>query len=99
VGFVGGGTAFVCTENSGGGCGIVYKLTPSSDGTWAETILYTFLGGADGAIPEDDTLAFGANGDIFGSAGAGGDFNVNQTGCSDFSNVPGGCGVLFELKP
>ena len=95
----GGGTRFVCTENSGGGCGIVYELTPSSDGTWTETILYTFLGGADGAIPADDTLAFGANGDIFGSAGAGGDFNVSQTACSDFSNVPGGCGVLFELKP
>ncbi|HEV3279301.1 MAG TPA: choice-of-anchor tandem repeat GloVer-containing protein [Terriglobia bacterium] len=99
VGFVGGGTAFVCTENSDGGCGIVYKLTPGSDGTWTETILYTFLGGADGAIPEDDVLAFGANGDIFGSAGAGGDFDFDKTSCADFSNVPGGCGVLFELKP
>jgi uncharacterized repeat protein (TIGR03803 family) len=94
----GGGAAFVCKENSGGGCGIVYKLTPGSDGAWTETILYTFLGGADGALPSDDRLALGANGEIFGSAGAAGDFDVSETGCSAFSNVPGGCGVVFEVK-
>jgi hypothetical protein len=94
----GGGTAFVCKPNSGGGCGIVYKLTPGSDGAWTETILYTFLGGADGALPSDDRLALGANGEIFGSAGAAGDFDREKTGCSAFSNVPGGCGVVFELK-
>ena len=55
--------------------------------------------GADGAIPEDDRLAVGANGEIFGSAGAGGDFDRDKTGCADFSNVPGGCGVVFALKP
>jgi hypothetical protein len=90
----GGGTAFVCKENSGGGCGIVYKLTPGSDGAWTETILYTFLGGTDGALPADDRLALGAN----GSAGAAGDFDFDKTGCSAFSNAPGGCGVLFEVK-
>jgi hypothetical protein len=98
----GGGTNgnFVCVEDSGGGCGIVYKLTPGSDGTWTETILYTFLGGADGAEPGDDVLAFGANGEIFGSAAAGGDFDFNKTGCADFGeNQPGGCGVVFEVQP
>jgi hypothetical protein len=96
----GGGTAFTCVENSGGGCGIVYKLTPGSDGTFTETILYTFLGGADGAEPGDDVLAFGANGEIFGSAAAGGDFDFNKTSCADFGeNQPGGCGVVFEVQP
>ena len=95
VTLVGGGTAFTCTENSGGGCGIVYKLTPNSEGTaFTETILYTFLGGADGAIPGDDRLALDANGAVFGSAGSGGDFNANCPG-----NLPGGCGVLFKVKP
>jgi len=94
VTLVGGGTAFKCRENSGGGCGIVYKLTPDSDGTWTETILYAFLGGADGAIPGDDRLALDANGDVFGSAGSGGDFNAGCPG-----DVPGGCGVVFKLKP
>jgi hypothetical protein len=95
VTLVGGGTAFTCTEDSGGGCGIVYKLTPNSEGTaFTETILYTFRGGADAAIPGDDRLALDANGDVFGSAGSGGDFNAGCPG-----NLPGGCGVLFKVKP
>jgi len=87
----------ICTEDSDESCGIVYKLTPGSDGTFTETILYTFKGGADGAGPADDVLAFDANGDVFGSASAGGDFNFNQTGCP--GNLPGGCGVVFKVKP
>jgi hypothetical protein len=87
----------ICTEDSDESCGIVYKLTPGSDGTFAETILYTLKGGADGAGPADDVLAFDANGDVFGSASSGGDFNFNQTGCP--GNLPGGCGVLFKVKP
>ncbi len=87
----------ICTEDSDESCGIVYKLTPGSDGTFTETILYTFKGGADGAGPADDVLAFDANGDVFGSASSGGDFNFNQTGCP--GNLPGGCGVLFKVKP
>jgi hypothetical protein len=95
--YVGGGTAFTCTKDSGGGCGIVFKLTPSSDdSTWTETILYTFLGGSDGAIPLDDTLALDANGDVFGSASSGGDFDFKKTGCP--GNLPGGCGIAFEVQ-
>jgi len=94
VTLVGGGTAFTCKENSGGGCGIVYKLVPQSNGTWDETILYAFLGGADGAIPGDDGLALDAKGNIFGSASAGGDFNAHCPG-----NLPGGCGVVFKVNP
>jgi uncharacterized repeat protein (TIGR03803 family) len=95
--YVGGGTAFTCTKDSGGGCGIVFKLTPSSDGsTWTETILYTFLRGSDGAIPLNDTFALDANGDVFGSASSGGDFDFKKTGCP--GNLPGGCGVAFEVQ-
>ena len=78
------------------GCGVVYKLTPSADGTWTETILYTFLGGSDGAIPLDDTLALDASGDVFGLASSGGDFDFKKTGC--VGNLPGGCGVAFEVQ-
>ena len=95
----GGGTTTVCV---GGfvpiGCGVVYKLTPnSSSTTWTETILYDFLGSSDGAIPLDDRVAVDANGNVFGTASAGGDFNFNKTGCA--GNLPGGCGVVFEVKP
>ena len=33
------------------GVGVVFKLTPNSDGTWTESVLYNFSGGADGALP------------------------------------------------
>ena len=32
------------------GDGTVFRLTPNSDGTWTEEVLYTFTGGSDGAI-------------------------------------------------
>jgi hypothetical protein len=95
--YTGGGTAFVCKHDSGGGCGIVYKLTPNSDGgAWTETILYSFLGGSDGAIPSDDRLALDTSGDVFGLASSGGDFDVSKTGCP--GNLPGECGVAFEVQ-
>jgi uncharacterized repeat protein (TIGR03803 family) len=95
----GGGTTTVCT---GGfvdvGCGVVYKLTPNASKTrWEETILYAFLGSSDGATPLDDRVAVDANGNVFGSAASGGDFDFNKTHCA--GNLPGGCGVVFEVKP
>src|SRR5262249_3802776 len=41
------GGACVCID----GCGVVFKLAPNPDGTWAESVLYTFTGGADGLLP------------------------------------------------
>ena len=95
----GGGTTNACT---GGfvdvGCGVVYKLTPNaSKTTWKETILYAFFGSSDGATPLDDHVAVDANGNVFGSAASGGDFDFNKTHC--VGNLPGGCGVVFEVKP
>jgi uncharacterized repeat protein (TIGR03803 family) len=95
----GGGTTNACT---GGfvdvGCGVVYKLTPNASKTrWEETILYAFLGSSDGANPLDDRVAVDANGNVFGSAASGGDFDFNKTHC--VGNLPGGCGVVFEVKP
>jgi hypothetical protein len=44
----GGATGGNCfTPN---GCGVFFKLTPSSHG-WTESVLYSFTGGADGATP------------------------------------------------
>jgi len=45
-----GGDAPLCQEPTPPGCGTVYKLQPPAEpgGEWTETILYTFLGGADG---------------------------------------------------
>jgi len=34
----------------GGGCGVVYKMTPDSNGKWTYTVLHRFIG-TDGALP------------------------------------------------
>ena len=55
-------------------------------------VLHNFTGGADGAGPLDG-LTIGANGNLYGTASAGG----NQAyGCTDFYGF-NGCGTVFEL--
>jgi uncharacterized repeat protein (TIGR03803 family) len=74
-----------------GGCGTVFRLTPPShfcasiSCPWAETVLYRFTGGADGADPSSE-LTFDAAGNLYGTAAGGGNGN-----CTD------GCGTVFKL--
>jgi hypothetical protein len=70
------------------GCGVVFELSPSSGGTWTETILHEFQDGADGNPNGLSGVAIDASGNIFGTAAAGGN---NLTNCGD------GCGVIFEI--
>jgi uncharacterized repeat protein (TIGR03803 family) len=73
--------------NCGGllfGCGTVFKLSPNSDQTWTETLLYSFTGGADGDEPIG--LALDAHGNLYGAALFGG-----NAGCV------GGCGTVYKL--
>ena len=59
-----------CTGNIPG-CGTVFELSPGSDGTWTETVLYTFSG-PDGASP-DAGLIFDIAGNLYGTTSTGGD--------------------------
>jgi len=52
------------------GCGTVFKLSPNSDRSWTESILYSFSGGPDGELPM--TLAIDAQGNLYGAAKGGG---------------------------
>lgn len=63
--------------------GFVFELT---SGTYGETALYTFPGGAAGAVPSGPL--FLSNGNIFGTTLNGGDTTCN-------SKI--GCGVVYEL--
>ncbi len=51
------GTLYGTTDSGGGGvclegCGTVFSLAPGlPGGSWSETVLYTFTGGADGSAP------------------------------------------------
>jgi uncharacterized repeat protein (TIGR03803 family) len=65
------------------GMGSVYRLTPQPDGTWSESVLYSFKGGKDGAL-STTTLVRDATGNLFGTTSEGGNL-----GCS--------CGVIFKM--
>jgi|CZKJ01.1.fsa_nt_gi uncharacterized repeat protein (TIGR03803 family) len=65
--------------------GLVFELEPSS-GSWVETTLYTFAGGASGGVPAGPLVL--ANGNVFGTTSSGGD-----TTCNSHT----GCGVVYEL--
>jgi hypothetical protein len=78
--------AFYGTTYGGGlGYGTVFELSPNGSGGWNETVLYSFMGGADGYGPTDSV--------IFDSVG-------NLYGTTTFSNVGhDGGGVVFKLSP
>jgi len=71
------------TCNSGSGCGVVFKL----DRRGIQTVLHSFTGGADGAIPEVG-MTWDLEGNLLGTAAYGGDLTCN---------AGAGCGVVFKL--
>jgi uncharacterized repeat protein (TIGR03803 family) len=79
------GPGFACNE---GGCGTVYRLTPNSDGSWIETMIYNFAGGPDGVEPVAG-LIFDGDGNLYGTTQYGG----------DLESCYKGCGTVFQLTP
>ena len=75
-----------CGGSVGGGCGVVFELSPNKSGGWTETPLYTFDDGSDGGFPNAGVI-LDKNGNAFGTASTGG-----STQCSI------GCGVVYELS-
>jgi uncharacterized repeat protein (TIGR03803 family) len=70
------------------GAGVVFELSPSTGGSWTETTLYNFTGGADGGTPESG-LTFDSAGNLYGTTYMGGNALCNSTGC----------GTVFKLTP
>jgi len=74
--------------------GTVYRLSPTSTGSFNETILYSFKGGpADGGFPQGSLVRDSA-GNLYGVTSVGG---ITATVCN-YSAGPG-CGVIFKLTP
>jgi uncharacterized repeat protein (TIGR03803 family) len=69
--------------------GTVFKLSPNPDGSWTESVLYSFTGGADGYQPSAP-LMFDAAGNLYGTTPWGG----NLSSCNG-----NGCGTVFKLTP
>jgi uncharacterized repeat protein (TIGR03803 family) len=63
--------------------GTVFRLTPNSDGTWNESVLYDFTASSDGCAVAGGVV-FDKSGNLFGTT----------TGCGAF-----GLGNVFELSP
>jgi len=57
---------------SSGGAGTVFELSPNTDGTWTEKVLYTFAGGTDAAAPYGEGILFDNAGNIYGTTYVGG---------------------------
>lgn len=69
-----GTTSTGSSSGCGGyGCGMVFKLTPSTNG-WIESIRYSFSGGADGASPRAGVVLDRA-GNLYGTTTGGGSGN------------------------
>jgi uncharacterized repeat protein (TIGR03803 family) len=82
-----GGSSQFCA-GGGTGCGTVFELTPNSDGTWTERVLYSFCPLSqscdDGALP--------TGGVIFDQLG-------NLYGTTFYGGTQGGYGTVFKLTP
>ena len=86
------GNFFGTTQFGGAyGQGIVFELSPGTNGQWIETILHNFCAQTnctDGAIPEAGLIEDGS-GNLYGTASAGGG--------GDCQGSSPGCGAVFEL--
>jgi uncharacterized repeat protein (TIGR03803 family) len=74
-------------SNCFGGCGTVFKLTPTGDGQWTEAVLYNFCSQpscSDGNSPSAGVV-FDNAGNLYGTTEYGGTLEVD--------------GVVFELSP
>jgi len=86
--FFGGGTG--CLDNAG--CGTVFALRPTHGDRYAEQILYTFKGGADGSNPAASLLS-DRSGALYGTTNYGGGASCDAGGQTV------GCGTAFRLSP
>jgi len=78
------GNLYTTTRQDGAyGSGTVVELTPNSDGSWTETVIYSFTGGTDGGASYG-TPIFDVVGNLYGTTSAGGVY---------------GYGTVFMLTP
>jgi uncharacterized repeat protein (TIGR03803 family) len=92
------GNLYGTTEYGGANLdGAVYKLTKPAAGAtaWQETVLWSFTGGADGAVPLGKLVA-DAKGHLYGTTSLGGRPGAAVTNAIEAGR---GYGTIFELIP
>ena len=75
------------------GNGVIFQLSPNSDGSWTEKVIHHFTGGTDGAYPDHQVLVFDSSGNLYGTASLGG-----QGVCPFFVGTDA-CGTVYKLTP
>ena len=86
---VAGGNDDLCGDQYySASCGTVFELTPGSHGSWTETVLYNFQGGADGCNPNAG-LVFDKLGNLYGT--------TSLSGGEGYACFGGSGGNVFEL--
>jgi uncharacterized repeat protein (TIGR03803 family) len=78
------------TASNGGCCqgGVVFELSPESNGRWKEKVILDF-GSSNGGFQPNASLVFDANGNLYGTT-----FSSGVGNC-----YTSGCGVVFQLSP
>jgi hypothetical protein len=95
----GGNTPSGCGEL---GCGVVFRLTPTKQGNWKESTLYSFTGEKDGGSPQAGVI-LDAQGNVYGTAyeGVGWDSRFRRIRKRVFMHLTaswtGDLGVQFHL--
>lgn len=89
-----GGTGDCVLLGIKGGCGTVYEMSPPAQkgGAWTETTIYSFKGGNDGYVPQEN-LVFDSAGNLYGVTLFGGG---KGTTCDPYYQY---CGTVFKLSP
>jgi uncharacterized repeat protein (TIGR03803 family) len=91
------GNLYGSTAYGGGGgctygCGVAYKLTPTSGGKWKESVLYVFHNNGKDGINPSSSLVLDTSGALYGTTGQGGGYNLGVV----FKLVPSGSGHWKE---
>lgn len=85
------GSLYGATQQGGDdNAGVVFKLAPQN-GSWSQSVLYSFPGGKGGRAPYGG-LVFGKHGTLYGTTSYGGDMD-----CAN--GALNGCGSVFEVVP
>jgi len=82
-----GGDMSAC---GGNGCGVIYKLSPNLDGSWAESVLHRFSGNKDGAGPAGPVLD--KSGNLYSTTSSGGAYGYGNV----FKLTPNSDGTWTE---
>jgi hypothetical protein len=84
------GNVYGTTEEGGPAAGMVFQLTPVSNGPWKESVLASFATFTDGQYPRSNIIQ-DKSGNLWGTA--------EQSGDASCGNDNIGCGTVFELTP